>query len=156
MSNKMKKLQLTMIALLVMVGAQAQITEKDLLGEWNAFIIETSGITVNLKTEEVTFTDEMKQMIEESGEDIEAVKPMVSNDMKAGQFSKMKLVFKQGLKAEWTFDEDAKEFGYTIAEENGVTYLARADGGKMQVSFKDGVLNLMPNDSVTVGFEKKK
>lgn len=153
----MKKLHLTLVALFVLIGAQAQTpTEKDLLGEWNTFKVVTSGITVNLKTEEVTFTEEMQKMIEESGEDIEAVKPMIIDDIKAGQFGQMKMVFKPGFKAEWTFGEDAKEFGYTIVEENGNTYLVPGDGDKMQVSFDEGALNLIVGDNVTIGFEKKK
>lgn len=153
----MKKLHLTLVALFVLVGAQAQtVTEKDLLGEWETFMVESSGITVNLKTEEVTYTEKMKQMIEESGDDIEAVKPMIIDEVKAGPFSQMKLVFKPGLKAVWTFDGEVKEFGYTITEENGITYLVRTDGGKLQASFKGGVLSLIFGTSATVSFEKKK
>lgn len=153
----MKKLHLTLVALFVLIGAQAQtVTEKDLLGEWNTFKVVASGITIDLKTEEVTFTEEMKAMIEESGEDIEAVKPMIIEEMKANQFSTMKLVFKPGLKAEWTLEGEAKEFGYTIVEENGHAYLMRSDGGKMQVSFEGGTLNFIVGDNVTIGFEKKK
>lgn len=93
----MKKL-LTLFLLLGTLAAQCQtITEKDLLGTWQNTYITMLGCTVDVKTGEVTLSDEVKKEAEESGKSIEQTKAVLATMIGQFPLTGAQFVFSPGI-----------------------------------------------------------
>jgi len=153
----MKKLHFTIITLFVLFAAQAQtldtITSKKLLGEWNLRKIAQAGNIADLKTGDVSVSDEFAA---QKGQTKEALAAQFKQKMSSMYGT---LVFLPGQKMRYQLaTAKISEGTYVITLDNGRQYLTdEYSGSKMEVYFKEGLLywDVLSNAGiVTMAWEK--
>ena len=129
---------------LCFIGAMAQaqsLTDKDLQGTWAIHSFYVSGITIDVATGDVTFSDELKtQMTPEIQEQVKGQMAGASNALKGGT------IVVNGKDLTRTIAGTSKKGTYAFKEADGKQYLTITyeDGttSEVGVAKKDNLLHI--------------
>jgi len=133
----MKKLHLTLITLLVLATAQAQmITEKDLLGEWKIARMDFGGVLADFETGEVTTGENAPD-----NADAEGLKAMMQSSM-SDKLKSNRVAFKPGFVFETSEGDETHTGSYKLADDGTRQVLLLDTPEKMtiDITLKDGLL----------------
>lgn len=162
----MKKLFLTLIVGLVVVGAQAQtkVTKETIVGKWNAVIMKVEGmIYYDIEKDSLVLSPTILEQLTAAGADSAS-----ATEMMKGQFGAFKaLAFE--FKADGNYsigsnssDEKVEMGSYSVDEATSTLTMENKEKGETQkspISFKDGnlILNMGEGEKkATLEFKKSK
>ncbi|KOS07847.1 hypothetical protein AM493_18630 [Flavobacterium akiainvivens] len=153
----MKKL-LILFTLLAAVSLSAQITEKDLLGEWKPTHAEILGCSVNVITLEVLISDDTKELLAKLDKTEQAFKQEVLDLVKTN-FNTVSIAFIEGSKLKFNRHGVTTESVYVIEEKNSKTIIkSPVKETDFTISISQGKLEITDKDNkrdVVLIFDKE-
>ena len=138
----MTKLYLTLIALFMLVSAQAQtITEKDLLGKWIITSVGYDDNIIDMQTGEMVFTEQTIKEAKEEGMDREDLEAEFKNLEQS--YKNITLVIDAGTMQMKIQDTVANSDTYKIEEKDGRQWIVGGNGARTEYTLKNNVLRLI-------------
>ncbi|MES2487236.1 MAG: hypothetical protein V4581_14970 [Bacteroidota bacterium] len=145
----MKKLHITFVALFMLVAVQAQTAaEKAVLGKWNIASVTTDGVTFDMNTGDMTFSDEVVKEIKAEGVSLEGAKKMLKPQM--SEYKDMSLTINANGTMKMFIFKTTFDDTYKLVEKDGKKWFIGGGGAETEYILTDNMLVLMVNKRDTI------